>query len=266
MSLSACRGSGAPQTRRTLVLGLLAAAGAPWAWAAHARDSGAAAALLRAHLNGYADVLRGLQALVQLRPDLTRREFERTASEMDLLRRHPGLIEVALVRHVPPDGREAFLQAARTDVHLSGRVPVQFAIHPPLPEGAAYVLTCLWPSAGRDAALGFELHAAPALLQACERSGSTGELVASAPWSMRGETAPVQALVLAARDHRTAESGQEGRLVGAVLLVFSPAEVARALTHALGQPVSLADGGADGAAGPQDALTVDWGTRRWRLQ
>lgn len=265
MSLSACRGGGALPVRRALVLGLLAAASTPQAWAARTRDSGAAA-LLQARLNGYADVLRGLQALVQLRPDLTRREFERTASELDLLRRHPGLIEVALVRHVPSDGREAFLQAARADVHLSGRVPAQFAIHPPPPEGAAYVLTCLWPSAGRDSALGFELHAEPVLLQACERSRSTGELVASAPWSMPGEAAPVQALVLAARDHRTAETGQEGRLVGAVLLVFSPAEVAQALTHTLGQPVGLADDGPGGALGPHDALTVAWATRRWRLQ
>src|SRR4051812_316187 len=64
-------------------------------------DASTAARRLEMRLVGYSEMLRGLQALFDASPEVTRERFHNYVQALDLPRRHPGVQSISYVRYQP---------------------------------------------------------------------------------------------------------------------------------------------------------------------
>jgi len=85
---------------------------------------------LQRRMESHADLLQGMRGLLTVNPQLRRADFERVARELDLQHYHPGVKNINFTRYVPGPRRAAFEEQARSDPHLDGDLPRDFAIHP----------------------------------------------------------------------------------------------------------------------------------------
>lgn len=139
---------------------------------------------LELRLGSHVELLNGLRGLFVIQPELSRRDFERVASELDLTRYRGSVRNVAFTRYVPAAEKDAFELQARANASADGTLYPDFAIHPPGDRPEYFVVDYLWPRTGNGGVLGLDIVTQPANLETLLRGRETGRLMATAPFDL----------------------------------------------------------------------------------
>ena len=135
----------------------------------------------------YAEILYGLQALFSREEPITRLQFHRYVTTLDLARRYPGYDVINYATVVPHAERARFEESVRRDTSLEPHGYPHFAIRPPGDRPEYFVIVYVEPMAGFEFAFGLDLAANPAVSGADSKSltalqhqaRDSGELTAS---------------------------------------------------------------------------------------
>lgn len=244
---------------------------------------------LQRRMESHADLLQGMRGLLTVNPQLRRADFERVASELALSYNHPGVKNINFTRYVPGPQRSAFEARARSDAHMDGRLPQDFAIRPAQELPDYFVVDFVWPQAGNMGVQGLDIHSQPANLEAMYRARDTGALVASAPFDLYQEREHRAGIIIRVPVFAPSVPGrlEAPRFLGAVGVSLRVHDVVQALRdegHMEGLSLTMSDSGPAGANAPVPAyplLTatqapayadmvrlqdVHVGGRNWRLE
>ncbi|KRA14239.1 MULTISPECIES: EAL domain-containing protein [unclassified Acidovorax] len=171
---------------------------------------------LSQRIAGHTEVVNGLRGLFTANPRLSRLDFERAASEMEVGQRYPGVRNLSFTRWVPGREREAYEARVRADTSLSPDGLPQFKIHPPGERAEYFVAEYLWPMFGNEGVLGLDISAQPANLAAMRYSRDSGQTVVSAPFDLLQETTHRAGIVIRVPVFDPTAGTAEQRFVGAV--------------------------------------------------
>ncbi|WP_404299681.1 EAL domain-containing protein [Alicycliphilus denitrificans] len=243
---------------------------------------------LQRQMESHTDLLQGLRGLFTIKPQLRRAEFERVASELNLVSNHPGVKNIHFTRYVPGAQRAAFQAQTRSDPHMDGSLPVDFAIHPEQERAEYFVIEFLWPQAGNAGVLGLEIHPQPSNLEAMGRARDGEVLVASAPFDLIQESEHRTGIMIRTPVFAAAAPGQqeEGRFLGSVgvsVRIYDVVQALRRVGHLQDLALTLSDIGLVGKteAAParrlfgmdtptygamQRSQEIQVGGRRWLLE
>lgn len=147
-----------------------------------ARD---AVAVIEERIQFYSDILYGLRALFASQEPVSRLQFHRFVSSLDLKNRFPGFDVVNYAVYVSAQDKERFVESVRRDTSLTPEGYPQFAIEPPGERSEYYVLAYVEPMAGFEFAFGRDLGANPdaadphPLVVALQSARDSGTLTAS---------------------------------------------------------------------------------------
>ncbi|HEY2928181.1 MAG TPA: EAL domain-containing protein [Albitalea sp.] len=134
---------------------------------------------VEAQFDAYTEVLIGLRALFHTSDTVTRSQFHRYVTGLNLKTNFPGFQVLNFVPYVPASERRAFEEGVRRDVSLDRAGYPNFAITPPGERADYYPLTYMEPMAGNERVFGKDLGAVPAILTALQRARDTGAMAAS---------------------------------------------------------------------------------------
>lgn len=171
---------------------------------------------LSQRIAGHTEVVNGLRGLFTANPRLSRLDFERAASEMEVGQRYPGVRNLSFTRWVPGPEREAYEARVRADTSLSPEGLPQFKIHPPGERVEYFVAEYLWPMFGNESVLGLDISAQPANLAAMRYSRDSGHTVVSAPFDLLQESTHRAGIVIRVPVFDPTAGTAEQRFVGAV--------------------------------------------------
>ena len=180
------------------------------------QETRAFAEALSQRIAGHTEVVNGLRGLFTANPRLSRLDFERAASEMEVGQRYPGVRNLSFTRWVPGREREAYEARVRADTSLSPDGLPQFKIHPPGERAEYFVAEYLWPMFGNEGVLGLDISAQPANLAAMRYSRDSGQTVVSAPFDLLQETTHRAGIVIRVPVFDPTAGTAEQRFVGAV--------------------------------------------------
>ncbi len=167
-------------------------------------------------ITGHTEVVNGLRGLFTANPHLSRLDFERAASEMEVGQRYPGVRNLSFTRWVPGPEREAYEARVRVDTSLSPDGFPDFKIHPPGERAEYFVAEYLWPMVGNEGVLGLDISAQPTNLAAMRYSRDSGQTVVSAPFDLIQEEKYRQGIVIRVPVFDPTAGTAEQRFVGAV--------------------------------------------------
>ena len=171
---------------------------------------------LSQRIAGHTEVVNGLRGLFTANPRLSRLDFERAASEMEVGQRYPGVRNLSFTRWVPGPEREAYEARVRADTSLSPEGLPQFKIHPPGERPEYFVAEYLWPMFGNEGVLGLDISAQPTNLAAMRYSRDSGQTVVSAPFDLLQESSHRAGIVIRVPVFDPTAGTAEQRFVGAV--------------------------------------------------
>ena len=171
---------------------------------------------LSQRIAGHTEVVNGLRGLFTANPRLSRLDFERAASEMEVGQRYPGVRNLSFTRWVPGPEREAYEARVRADTSLSPEGWPQFKIHPPGDRPEYFVAEYLWPMFGNEGVLGLDISAQPTNLAAMRYSRDSGQTVVSAPFDLLQESSHRAGIVIRVPVFDPTAGTAEQRFVGAV--------------------------------------------------
>ena len=171
---------------------------------------------LSQRIAGHTEVVNGLRGLFTANPRLSRLDFERAASEMEVGQRYPGVRNLSFTRWVPGSEREAYEARVRADTSLSPEGLPQFKIHPPGERPEYFVAEYLWPMFGNEGVLGLDISAQPTNLAAMRYSRDSGQTVVSAPFDLLQESSHRAGIVIRVPVFDPTAGTAEQRFVGAV--------------------------------------------------
>ena len=180
------------------------------------QETRAFAEALSQRIAGHTEVVNGLRGLFTANPRLSRLDFERAASEMEVGQRYPGVRNLSFTRWVPGREREAYEARVRADTSLSPDGLPQFKIHPPGERAEYFVAEYLWPMFGNEGVLALDISAQPANLAAMRYSRDSGQTVVSAPFDLLQETTHRAGIVIRVPVFDPTAGTAEQRFVGAV--------------------------------------------------
>ena len=171
---------------------------------------------LSQRIAGHTEVVNGLRGLFTANPRLSRLDFERAASELEVGQRYPGVRNLSFTRWVPGPEREAYEARVRADTSLSPEGLPQFKIHPPGDRPEYFVAEYLWPMFGNEGVLGLDISAQPTNLAAMRYSRDSGQTVVSAPFDLLQESSHRAGIVIRVPVFDPTAGTAEQRFVGAV--------------------------------------------------
>ncbi len=171
---------------------------------------------LSQRITGDTEVVNCLRGLFTANPHLSRLDFERAASEMEVGQRYPGVRNLSFTRWVPGPEREAYEARVRVDTSLSPDGFPNFRIHPPGERAEYFVAEYLWPMVGNEGVLGLDISAQPTNLAAMRYSRDSGQTVVSAPFDLIQEEKYRQGIVIRVPVFDPTAGTAEQRFVGAV--------------------------------------------------
>ena len=171
---------------------------------------------LSQRIAGHTEVVNGLRGLFTANPRLSRLDFERAASEMEVGQRYPGVRNLSFTRWVPGPEREAYEARVRADTSLSPEGLPHFKIHPPGERPEYFVAEYLWPMFGNEGVLGLDISAQPTNLAAMRYSRDSGQTVVSAPFDLLQESSHRAGIVIRVPVFDPTVGTAEQRFVGAV--------------------------------------------------
>src|SRR6185436_13462689 len=99
-------------------------------------------------LRTHAEVLVSMQGLYASIGRVDRAQFRRYIDVLDLGRRYPGFQALQSLRHVTPDGLDAFVTEVRGDTSIDKAGQPDFAVRPPGPRAVYNVVEFVEPLRG----------------------------------------------------------------------------------------------------------------------
>ena len=193
------------------------------------QEARAFADALGQRIEGHTEVVNGLRGLFIANPRLTRAEFERAASDLDVGQRYAGVRNLSFTRWVPGAERAAYEARVRADTSINLRGYPDFAIHPPGDRAEYFVAEYLWPMVGNEMVLGLDISAQPTNLAAMQYSRDSGRTVASAPFDMLQEVNHRPGFVIRVPVFDYSTGAPEPRFVGAVASTIRVYDMVQAL-------------------------------------
>ena len=201
---------------------------------------------LSQRIEGNTEVVYGLRGLFTVNPNLTRAEFDRVASNLDVGTRFPGVRNLSFTRWVPGAERAAYEARVRADTSLSPQGFPDFSIRPPGERTEYFVAEYLWPMVGNESVLGLDISAQPTNLAAMQYSRDSGRTVASAPFDLIQEETHRAGFVIRVPVFDPTAGTPEPRFLGAVastIRVYDLVQVLSGQGLLRGIAVSIADHG-----------------------
>ena len=201
---------------------------------------------LSQRIDGNTEVVYGLRGLFTVNPGLTRAEFDRVASSLDVGTRFPGVRNLSFTRWVPGAERAAYEARVRADTSLAPQGYPDFSIRPPGERAEYFVAEYLWPMVGNESVLGLDISAQPTNLAAMQYSRDSGRAVASAPFDLIQEETHRQGFVIRVPVFDQVPGSPEPRFLGAVastIRVFDLVQMLGQQGLLRGIAVSMADHG-----------------------
>ena len=193
------------------------------------QEARAFADALSQRIEGHTEVVNGLRGLFTANPHLTRAEFERAASDLEVGQRYPGVRNLSFTRWVPGAERSAYEARVRADTSLSTHGYPDFAIRPPGERAEYFVAEYLWPMAGNESVLGLDISAQPTNLAAMQYSRDSGHTVASAPFDLLQEDRHRPGFVIRVPVFDYTAGTPEPRFLGAVASTIRVFDLVQAL-------------------------------------
>jgi signal transduction histidine kinase/CheY-like chemotaxis protein len=148
------------------------------------RQASDATHAIAARIQSYADVIYGLRSLYDASP-VTRIQFHRYVTGLDLARRYPGYWTFNYAEYVPREAKAAFVERVRKDTSLDPHGYPEFAVLPPGDRQEYYVLTYVEPMAGNGSVFGLDISNNPSavnprtIAEALTRARDSGKLTSS---------------------------------------------------------------------------------------
>ncbi|KRD55783.1 diguanylate cyclase [Acidovorax sp. Root275] len=193
------------------------------------QEARAFADALSQRIEGHTEVVNGLRGLFTANPHLTRLEFERAASDLEVGQRYPGVRNLSFTRWVPGAERAAYETRVRADTSLTTQGYPNFAIRPPGERAEYFVAEYLWPMAGNESVLGLDISAQPTNLAAMQYSRDSGHTVASAPFDLLQEETHRPGFVIRVPVFDYTAGTPEPRFIGAVASTIRVFDLVQAL-------------------------------------
>ncbi|MET3353581.1 UNVERIFIED_ORG: diguanylate cyclase (GGDEF)-like protein [Xanthobacter viscosus] len=144
-------------------------------------DTAEMASAVGERVRAHAEVLVSMQGLYASVGRIDRAQFQRYVDVLDLVRRYPGFEALQVLRHVTPEGLDAFIAETRTDTSVDPRGQPSYTVHPAGPRPVYNVIQFVEPMRGNERVLGFDVGSNPAQLDSLVRGGDTGRIVATPP-------------------------------------------------------------------------------------
>ncbi len=164
--------------------------------AAFASHATLATGLLERRIERHVDLLYGLGALPRRDVVLSRGEFARYVTALELPRRFPGVWVLEFIRRVPGPERDRFVTTVREDRSTSPEGFPEFDIRPPGLREEYWVIDYLHPVSGSEAVFGLDIRSVPVAMEAAARSRDTGEATATARYRLAQEPGKSLGLVI----------------------------------------------------------------------
>ncbi|WP_198321044.1 CHASE domain-containing protein [Azohydromonas aeria] len=132
--------------------------------------------LVGRRIEGWVEVLHGVQGLFAASDTVTRDEFARHARQLALPQRHPGFLALQFVRWVPGPEKEAFEAMVRADTSVRPQGYPDFTVHPPGERLDYHVIDYIEPMAGNESSFGLDVATMPQRRLALERARDSGRI------------------------------------------------------------------------------------------
>jgi signal transduction histidine kinase len=148
------------------------------------RQASDATHAITARIQSYTDVIYGLRALYSASP-VTRTEFHRYVTGLELADRYPGYWTFNYAQYVPHEAKAEFVARVRKDTSLDPHGYPKFTIVPPGDRSDYYVLTYVEPMPGNEPFFGLDISNNPAatnprvVAEALTRARDSGKLTSS---------------------------------------------------------------------------------------
>jgi diguanylate cyclase (GGDEF)-like protein/PAS domain S-box-containing protein len=152
--------------------------------------------LLDRRVQRYVDVLYGLEALAYHEATLTRAEFSRYASALEISRRFTGLTTLGFIRRVTRENRDAFIASVRADRSAPSAEFRNFDIKPPGDRSEYWVLDYAEPYSGNEQVFGLDIRTREGARAAAERARDSGDATSTGRYRLARERGASYGLVL----------------------------------------------------------------------
>ena len=178
----------------------------------------------------YLNLLRGLERLFGHDLTVSRGEFNRYVTALDLPQRFPGILAVEFIKRVKDSEKTAYEGAVRADRSVEAAGYPDFSIKPIGERKEYYVIHYLEPLRGNESAFGLDmLEREPAGIGS-QRARDTGEAIATGRYRSVAQTVSQPGMAVYLPVYRTylAKPTREQRragLTGFVAIVFRPGDL-----------------------------------------
>ena len=179
---------------------------------------------------GYIDLLRGLEGLFGHDLTVSRVEFNRYVSSLDLPQHFPGILAAEFIKRVKDTDRAAFEEAVRLDRTIDPAGYPDFSIKPAGDRPEYYVVHYLEPMRGNESAFGFDIRTRESPRVASERARDSGEATATGRYRLIQQTEGQPAMVVYMPVYRTYRAKRtleqrRAELTGFVNILFQPGDL-----------------------------------------
>ncbi len=134
---------------------------------------------IAARIKSYSDITRGLVALFQTGPHITRLQFHQYVSSLELARHFPAIETLNWAPQISAGQRAAFVAAVRADTSLDPHGYPDFDIRPAGQRASYMPLTYLEPAAILAEKHGVDVMADPLIARAIAAARDSGQVIAS---------------------------------------------------------------------------------------
>jgi diguanylate cyclase (GGDEF)-like protein/PAS domain S-box-containing protein len=152
--------------------------------------------LLERRLERYIDVLYGLEALAYHDVTVSRAEFHRYVTALELGNRFPGLKASVFNRRVPGSQRDEYVRGVRNDRSVSPEGYPQFDIHPPGDRDEYWAIEYVEPPQRDTSLFGLDISTRPVARAAASRARDTAQASATERYRLADEVGSSYGLVI----------------------------------------------------------------------
>jgi diguanylate cyclase (GGDEF)-like protein len=143
------------------------------------RQASDAKHVIEQRVRSYVDVIYGFGALFRTSESVSRSQFHRYVSGLDLKNRYPGFQIFNYAEFVQHDAKAKFEARVRQDTSLDSHGYPKFGIKPEGDRPGYYVLTYLEPMQGNEVSFGLDMAVNPVAAAALALGRDTGKLLSS---------------------------------------------------------------------------------------
>lgn len=193
-----------------------------------ARD---ARTVIERRIASYGEVLYGARAAFQA-PSFDRAAFHRFVEEADIVGRFPAIQAITFDRRIARNDLERFEARVRRDTSLDPEGYPSFKVRPRGTNDVLYAVEYVEPSAGNEAAFGFDIGSDPRRRAAVEEAQDTGDLTAASPITLVQDPGTDKGFILTLavyeRDSSPVTSAERRRnFIGVVVLAHGVDDMLR---------------------------------------